>query len=117
MIASGQKIKASVYDGKTAWSVYKTQFDLIASANDWDDTTKAYQLTASLRGEAADILQTIPENKRADLFCLTSALELRYGEKHLKDYSRLQLKLRKQKSGESTGVSLKYRKTITHGFS
>ena len=94
-------IKPSTFDGKTSWGVYKTQFDLIASANGWDDRAKAYHLAASLRGEAADILQAVPENRRADLTSLVSALEMRFGEHHLKDYCKVQLTTRRQKPGES----------------
>ncbi|GFS59369.1 gag-Pol polyprotein [Trichonephila clavipes] len=59
--------------------------------------TKACQLAASLRADAADILQTLPETQRLDFDALVNALELRFGEKCVKDYSRLQLKSRQQK--------------------
>jgi hypothetical protein len=94
-------VKLSTYDGKTAWSVYKTQLDVVSAANSWDNITKAFQLAAALRGEAADILQTLPVDKRADFQSLTGALELRFGESHLKDFNRLQLKSRRQKAGET----------------
>jgi hypothetical protein len=94
-------VKLSTYDGKTAWSVYNTQLEVVAAANSWDNVTKAFQLAAALRGEAADILQTLPADKRADFQALVSALELRFGESHLKDFNRLQLKSRRQKAGET----------------
>ncbi|GFS36767.1 hypothetical protein NPIL_204871 [Nephila pilipes] len=56
-------IKISTYDGKTSWQVYKTQFSIVADGNDWDPVTKARQLAASLRAEAADVLRTVPEEK------------------------------------------------------
>ncbi|GFX22423.1 gag-Pol polyprotein [Trichonephila clavipes] len=98
---SKPSIKLSTYDGKFSWQVYKTQFSIVADANQWDSQTKACQLAASLRADAADILQTLPETQRLDFDALVNALELRFGEKCVKDYSRLQLKSRQQKVSET----------------
>ncbi|GFY30892.1 retrovirus-related Pol polyprotein from transposon 17.6 [Trichonephila clavipes] len=98
---SKPSIKLSTYDGKSSWQVYKTQFSIVADANQWDSQTKACQLAASLRADAADILQTLPETQRLDFDALVKALELRFGEKCVKDYSRLQLKSRQQKVSET----------------
>ncbi|GFW36868.1 gag-Pol polyprotein [Trichonephila clavipes] len=99
--AKKPSIKLSTYDGKSSWQVYKTQFSIVADANQWDSQTKACQLAASLRADAADILQTLPETQRLDFDALVNALELRFGEKCVKDYSRLQLKSRQQKVSET----------------
>ncbi|GFT80072.1 gag-Pol polyprotein [Trichonephila clavipes] len=98
---SKPSIKLSTYDGKSSWQVYKTQFSIVADANQWDSQTKACQLAASLRADAADILQTLPETQRLDFDAIVNALELRFGEKCVKDYSRLQLKSRQQKVSET----------------
>ncbi|GFX51320.1 retrovirus-related Pol polyprotein from transposon 412 [Trichonephila clavipes] len=98
---SKPSIKLSTYDRKSSWQVYKTQFSIVADANQWDSQTKACQLDASLRADAADILQTLPETQRLDFDALVNALELRFGEKCVKDYSRLQLKSRQQKVSET----------------
>ncbi|GFU81391.1 retrovirus-related Pol polyprotein from transposon 412 [Trichonephila clavipes] len=98
---SKPSIKLSTYDGKSSWQVYKTQFSIVADANQWDSQTKACQLAASLRADAADILQTLPETQRLDFDALVNALELRFGEKCVKDYSRLQLKSWQQKVSET----------------
>ncbi|GFV39395.1 retrovirus-related Pol polyprotein from transposon 412 [Trichonephila clavipes] len=98
---SKPSIKLSTYDGKSSWQVYKTQFFIVADANQWDSQTKACQLAASLRADAADILQTLPETQRLDFDALVNALELRFGEKCVKDYSRLQLKSRQQKVSDT----------------
>ncbi|GFT29871.1 gag-Pol polyprotein [Trichonephila clavipes] len=98
---SKPSIKLSTYDGKSSWQVYKTHFSIVADANQWDSQTKACQLAASLRADAADILQTLPETQRLDFDALVNALELRFGEKCVKDYSRLQLKSRQQKVSET----------------
>ncbi|GFW94955.1 retrovirus-related Pol polyprotein from transposon 412 [Trichonephila clavipes] len=38
---SKPSIKLSTYDGKSSWQVYKTQFSIVADANQWDSQTKA----------------------------------------------------------------------------
>ncbi|GFY09252.1 gag-Pol polyprotein [Trichonephila clavipes] len=109
---SKPSIKLSTYDGKSSWQVYKTQFSIVADVNQWDSQTKACQLAASLRADAADILQTLPETQRLDIDALVNALELRFGEKCVKDYSRLQLKSRQQKVSK---LSKNWRRT-SRGF-
>ncbi|GFS77432.1 retrovirus-related Pol polyprotein from transposon 412 [Trichonephila clavipes] len=98
---SKPSIKLSTYDGKSSWQVYKTQFSIVADANQWDSQTKACQLAASFRADAADMMLTLPETQRLDFDALVNALELRFGEKCVKDYSRLQLKSRQQKVSET----------------
>ncbi|GFW94052.1 uncharacterized protein TNCV_4813701 [Trichonephila clavipes] len=94
-------VKLSTYDGKTNWEVYKTQFSIISEANGWTEEVKACQLAASLRGEAAEILYTLPDPERLNLNSLYKALDLRFSQKYSKDYARLQMKTRLQKTGES----------------
>ncbi|GFX97020.1 retrovirus-related Pol polyprotein from transposon 412 [Trichonephila clavipes] len=80
---------------------YTRQFSIISEANGWTEGAKAYQLTASFRGEAAEVLQTLPDTERLNLNSLYNALDLRFGQKYSKDYARLQIKTRLQKTGES----------------
>ncbi|GFX02677.1 uncharacterized protein TNCV_2011211 [Trichonephila clavipes] len=94
-------VKLSTYDGKTNWKVYNTQFCIISEANGWTEGVKACQLVASLRGEAAEILQTLPDTERLNLSSLYKALDLRFGQKYSKDYARLPMKTRLQKTGQS----------------
>ncbi|GFV84502.1 uncharacterized protein TNCV_2481161 [Trichonephila clavipes] len=94
-------VKLSAYDGKTNWEVYKTQFSIISEANGWTEGVKACQLAAFLRGEGAEVLQTLPDTERLNLNSLYDALDLRYGRKYSKEYARLKMKTRLQKTGES----------------
>ncbi|GFW95137.1 uncharacterized protein TNCV_1497761 [Trichonephila clavipes] len=94
--ASPVSVKLSTYDGKTNWELYKTQFSIISEANGWTEGVKACQLAASLRGEAAEILQTLPETERLNLNSLYNALNLRFSQKYSKDYARIQMKTRLQ---------------------
>nr|GBM65994.1 hypothetical protein AVEN_263027-1 [Araneus ventricosus] len=56
-------VKSLTFDGQTSWTVFKTQFDVVSSANGWNNRVKASQLVASLRGSAAEVLQGIPSDK------------------------------------------------------
>ncbi|GFU89542.1 uncharacterized protein TNCV_4803041 [Trichonephila clavipes] len=78
-------VKLSTYDGKTNWEVYQTQFSIISEANGWTEGVKACQLAAFLRGEAAEILQTLPDTERMNLNSLYNVLDLRFGQKYSKD--------------------------------
>ncbi|GFU53204.1 uncharacterized protein TNCV_2952491 [Trichonephila clavipes] len=94
-------VKLLTYDGKTNWEIYKTQFSIIFEANGWTEGAKACQLAASLRGEAAEVLQTLPDTEQLNFCSLYNAMDLRFGQKYSKDYACLQMKTRLQKIGES----------------
>ncbi|GFY20731.1 uncharacterized protein TNCV_1119651 [Trichonephila clavipes] len=99
--ASPVSVKLYTYDGKTHWEVYKIQFDIISEANRWTEGVKACQQETSLRGEAAEILQTLTDTELLNLNSLYTALDLRFNQKFSKDYARLQMKTRHQKPEES----------------
>ncbi|GBM56061.1 hypothetical protein AVEN_123204-1 [Araneus ventricosus] len=94
-------IKSLTFDGQTSWTVFKTQFDVVSSTNGWTDFVKASQLVALLRGSAAEVLQGIPADKLTDLTTIEKALESRFGDSHLTQFYRTELKTRGQKPGES----------------
>ncbi|GFW28845.1 uncharacterized protein TNCV_201681 [Trichonephila clavipes] len=93
-------VKLSTYDGKTNSEVYKTQFSTISEANGWTEGAKACQLAATLRGEVAEVLQT-SRHTATEFELPCNALDLRFGQKYSKEYARLQIKTRLQKTGES----------------
>ncbi|GBO17952.1 hypothetical protein AVEN_43138-1 [Araneus ventricosus] len=92
------------FDGQTSWTVFKTQVDVVSSANGWNNRVKANQLVASLRGSAAEVFQGIPSDKLTDLMTIEKALEARFGASHLTQFYRTELKTRRQKPGESLQV-------------
>nr|GBM72566.1 hypothetical protein AVEN_139093-1 [Araneus ventricosus] len=94
-------VKSLTFDGQTSWTVFKTQFDVVSSANGWNNRVKASQLVASLRGSAAEVLQGIHSDKLTDLMTIENALEARFGDSHLTQFYRTELKTRRQKPGES----------------
>ncbi|GFW96195.1 uncharacterized protein TNCV_571661 [Trichonephila clavipes] len=102
--ASPVSVKQSTYDGKIYGELYKTQFSIISEANGWTEGVKACQLAASLREEAAKVLQTLLDTERLNMNSLYNALDLRFSQKYSKDYARLQMKTRLQKTGEMSGL-------------
>ncbi|GBM17935.1 hypothetical protein AVEN_240430-1 [Araneus ventricosus] len=101
-------VKSLTFNGQTSWTVFKTQFDVVSSANGWNNRVKASQLVASLRGSAAEVLQGIPSDKLTDLTTIENALEARFGDSHLTQFYRTELKTRRQKPGESVQVLAAY---------
>ncbi|GFV93472.1 CCHC-type domain-containing protein [Trichonephila clavipes] len=73
-------------------------FRKVADANQWDSQTKACQLAASLRADAADILQTLPETQRLDFDALVNALELRFERNRSPGAATLHRRVRDPKS-------------------
>ncbi|GBN21580.1 hypothetical protein AVEN_112380-1 [Araneus ventricosus] len=97
-------VKSLTFDGRTSWTVFKTQFDVVSSTNGWTDRLKASQLVASLRGSAAEFLQGIPADKLTDLTTIEKALESSFGDSHLTKFYQIEQKTRRQKPGESLQV-------------
>ncbi|XP_055890394.1 uncharacterized protein LOC129927167 [Biomphalaria glabrata] len=97
---SSGKMKPPVFDGSVSWSVYKKQFDAAAKVNKWNsEEEKATALVLSLRGKASELLQSLPNQQ--DLAALVQAMELRYGDEHLQEVYRVQLKTRQQRPDET----------------
>ncbi|GBN42659.1 hypothetical protein AVEN_134332-1 [Araneus ventricosus] len=93
-------VKPLTFNELTMWTVFKTQFNIVSSTNRWTDFVKASQLVASLRGSAAEVLQGIPADKLTDLTTTEKALDSRFGDSHLTQFYRTELKTRRQKPGE-----------------
>ncbi|GBM20041.1 hypothetical protein AVEN_77954-1 [Araneus ventricosus] len=100
-ISSLPPVKPLTFDRQTSWTVFKTQFDIVNSTNGWTDFVKASQLVASLRGSTAKVLQGIRADKLTDLTTIEKALESRFGDCHLTQFYRTELKTRRQKPRES----------------
>ncbi|KAJ8952779.1 hypothetical protein NQ318_008096, partial [Aromia moschata] len=94
-------LKPPTYDGQSSWSMYRRQFDAAAKANGWTPQEMATSLVISLRGQALEILQSIPEEQQNDYNRIVGALEIRYGHKYLRQVYQSQIKSRQQRSNES----------------
>ncbi|KAJ8946222.1 hypothetical protein NQ318_013033, partial [Aromia moschata] len=94
-------LKPPTYDGESSWSMYRRQFEAAAKANGWTPQEMATSLVISLRGQALETLQSIPEEQQNDYDRIVGALEIRYGHKYLRQVYQSQIKSRQQRSNES----------------
>ena len=95
------KVKIPTFDGEISWELYKSQFEIAARLNRWDDKTKAGNLIVSLRGAALQLLSNIAEKDKEDYQKLIEVFEQRFGQAHLAPIRRRELKNRRQNRGES----------------
>ncbi|KMQ87965.1 hypothetical protein RF55_12625 [Lasius niger] len=96
----GYKLKPDSYDGSVPLREFLTQFNLIARANRWSDSSKTVALAACLRGKARSVLDGIFEIENLSFEEIKSKLELRFGEGHLAQTYYTQFTNRKQKFSE-----------------
>ncbi|GFV31115.1 uncharacterized protein TNCV_4314401 [Trichonephila clavipes] len=85
------------------------QFSITSEDNGWTEGVKACQITSSLRGEASEILQTLPDTERLNLNSLYNALDLRFSQKYSKDDACLQMKTPENRR-KFAGLCLRSRK-------
>ncbi|KAJ8914247.1 hypothetical protein NQ315_003612 [Exocentrus adspersus] len=97
-VTTPSKVKVPTYDGKVSWNTYLRQFEAVV--RNWRQEDKATSLIAALRGEALEVLRTIPEAS-LNYAVLTSALERRYGDAHLQHVYQAQLRSRRQRFEET----------------
>ncbi|KAI5738489.1 hypothetical protein M8J77_007742 [Diaphorina citri] len=95
------KFEPPVYDGQTAWQIFKRQFEAVCACNMWSASEKTTALVLALRGPAADLIQTLSLDSPVTYDELVRALERRFGDEHMQPVYRIQLRNRMQKSGES----------------
>ncbi|XP_049307309.1 uncharacterized protein LOC125777131 [Bactrocera dorsalis] len=98
---NNQRLKAPTFDGSIPFQIFKLQFEKTAMANNWNAADKVASLFVSLKGPAAEILQTIPDCERDNYEALMSAIERRYGSEHRKQIYQIELQNRGQKMNES----------------
>ncbi|XP_073847838.1 uncharacterized protein [Musca autumnalis] len=95
------KIKPPVFDGSTSLNVFKLQFETLAARDSWNDNDKAVSLLMALKGDAADVLQSIPAASRNNYGDIMAALERKYGSEHKQEIYRMELRGRVQKPNET----------------
>ncbi|KAI5720915.1 hypothetical protein M8J77_013164 [Diaphorina citri] len=99
--ANPARMKPPVFDGQMAWSIFKRQFEAACECNLYSAKEKVTALMLSLRGPAADLIQTLPKDSNLSYDELASVIERRFGDDHMQDVYRIQLQNRVQKSGET----------------
>ncbi|KAI5742809.1 hypothetical protein M8J77_011525 [Diaphorina citri] len=99
--ANPARMKPPVFDGQMAWSIFKRQFEAACECNLYSAKEKVTALMLSLRGPAADLIQTLPKDSNLSYDELIRVIERRFGDEHMQDVYRIQLRNRMQKSDES----------------
>ena len=94
-----RKIKPPVFDGLVPWAVFRHQFETAARHNGWTEEEKATELIMVLQGKAADLLQTMLGCQEYQK--LVDTMERRFGNNHMQEVYRNELKSRIQKQGET----------------
>ena len=95
------KVKASTFDGTTAWRDYKSHFEACSRINRWTEKDKGLYLAVSLRGQAQGILGDLPVRLQEDYQSLVTALEERFAPPNQNELYRIQLLERRQKAAET----------------
>jgi hypothetical protein len=93
--------RAPPYDGRSAWEAYRTQFEMLARVNNWNEVERATFLAVSLKGPALTVLTNIPRDNLYNYSALVTALEARFGSSHQAELHRIKLKNRTRKRDES----------------
>uniref|UniRef100_A0A1I8Q3Y0 Peptidase A2 domain-containing protein n=1 Tax=Stomoxys calcitrans TaxID=35570 RepID=A0A1I8Q3Y0_STOCA len=90
-----------MFDGSTAFDVFKFQFETIAVKNSWNDYDKAIELLLALKGSAAEVLQSIPVSPRNNYEEVIASLQRKYEGEQKQDRNRMELRGRVQKLNET----------------
>ncbi|CAB4016943.1 Retrovirus-related Pol poly from transposon 412 [Paramuricea clavata] len=93
--------KPAVFDGRSSWEAYATQFEIVAEINQSDGPDKAAFLATSLRGPALTVLSNLPSESRVHYPSLLAALESRFGNKRQSELHRMKLRNRVRRRDET----------------
>ena len=88
---SSKSVRPSLFDGKSSWEAYQTQFKLLVELNHWMEQEKATNPAISLRGSALTVLTNLPEEQCSNFSALSAALKNRFGNNHQAELSRAHL--------------------------
>ena len=93
--------RPTIFEGRSSWEAYMTQFEIVAEINQWDDPDKAAFLATSLRGPALTVLSNLPSESRIHYPSLVAALESRFGNKRQTEVHRMKLRNRARRRDET----------------
>ena len=93
--------KPDTYDGKSSWTDYLTQFNMVCRLNGWTDEVKALKLATSMRGTAKCILTDLKPEQLDNYQNLVNALSMRFEPKNQCEMYRAQMNARVRNRGES----------------
>lgn len=101
----GFKLKPETNDGSVPLREFMSQFNLIAHANRWSESTKTVALASSLREKTRPVLETVQDLETVDYMELSLKLEMHFGEGHLSQNYYSQFTNRRQRFAEDLAYS------------
>jgi len=98
------RIRLRTFDGTGTFETFWAYFENCASYNRWNDADKLAHLKASLVGDAGQVLWDSDPTSVNTLSKLVQLLKARFGGSRQADKHRMELRLRRRKSGETLTV-------------
>ena len=95
------RAKPDTYDGRSSWTDFITQFEIVCRLNNWSSEIKALQLAACLRGSARSVLTDLRPHQLDDYYELKFVLQTRFEPKNQTEMYRAELNSRYRKRDES----------------
>lgn len=93
--------KPDTYDGRSSWTDFITQFEIVCRLNNWSSEIKALQLAACLRGTARSVLTDLRPHQLDYYYELKFVLQTRFEPKNQTKMYRAEMNSRYQRRDES----------------
>ena len=100
-VQSQRNLRPPAYCGKSSFSDFVVQFELISQLSGWNLSIMALELASCLRGTAVSVLSELEFHERTHYPSLKQALANRFESGNLSQIYKAQLKSRVRKSEES----------------
>ena len=95
------RVKPRTYDGTTTWREYYSHFQRVSRINGWTEGQKLDLLWVNLTGEALSYTENLTPEQTATYDGLCQVLDGRFGDKHLAEVFKSELRSRRRRNGES----------------
>ncbi|CAC5377965.1 LRP4 [Mytilus coruscus] len=86
------------YNGRSDWSTFQMQFEIIAERNNWDPRRQAEEILLVLKDEAAKFASELPYDTRSSFRLLSKDMERRFGDNNLPETYRKELQFTRKKN-------------------
>ncbi|XP_052081934.1 uncharacterized protein LOC127719739 [Mytilus californianus] len=93
--------KLPFYNGRSDWSTFQMQFEIIAERNNWDPRRQAEEILLVLKDEAAKFASELPYDTRSSFRLLSKDMERRFGDNNLPETYRKELQFTRKNYKES----------------
>ena len=93
------RVKPRTYEGTTTWKEYHNHFQRVSRINGWTEDQKLDLLWVNLTGEALSYMESLTPEQTATYDDLCHSLDGRFGDQHLSEVFKSELRSRRRKSG------------------